>query len=412
MEDLNQGLMDEEAVDENGSEPSRDQLQEKRKKDNDGLHKRRGIWYFRAKVGGRVRDLSTRTANYQAARKERQRRLQQLAEERKLPDLANMTLEKAAKLWVTEREKLVAKNTLRIDRERLKPLKDRLGDKKLSEITAEDLRGYQMVRIEKVSPRTVNLEIKVLRNILRAARLWSRVVDDYKGLKENKKGPGRALTPEQEKKLFECSQKSLYLSAAYYAALVAANTTMRGCELKGLQLCDVDLINRTVTIRRDRTKTDAGCRIIPLNETAIWALGRLLERAQLLKATEPEHYLFPGFRYRHTKEANALGAGYDPNKPMVSWRSGWRTLAKNAGLSGLRFHDLRHHAITKLAEAGVPEQTLMSIAGHVSTEMLEHYSHIRMEAKRTAVEALDQVKLSFVIKAVSIADDKQRSTVN
>jgi hypothetical protein len=32
----------------------------------------------------------------------------------------------------------------------------------------------------------------------------------------------------------------------------------------------------------------------------------------------------------------------------------------------------------------------MSIAGHVSKEMLQHYSHIRMEAKRTAVAALDR----------------------
>src|SRR5215475_9671661 len=95
--------------------------------------------------------------------------------------------------------------------------------------------------VEKVSARTVNLEIKVLRNMMRTARLWSRIVDDYKPLKENKRGPGRALTPEQEKKLFECAQKSPYLSAAYYAAIVAANTTMRGCELKGLQLRDVDL---------------------------------------------------------------------------------------------------------------------------------------------------------------------------
>jgi hypothetical protein len=38
----------------------------------------------------------------------------------------------------------------------------------------------------------------------------------------------------------------------------------------------------------------------------------------------------------------------------------------------------------------------MAIAGHVSKEMLEHYSHIRMEAKRTAVEALDKVKPPFV----------------
>src|SRR6185295_9143330 len=118
------------------------------KKDNDGLHKRRGIWYFTVKIGGRKRDLSTKTRSYQAARKERQRRLQELADERKLPDLAGMTLENASKLWLKEREKLVAKNTLRIDRERLKPLKARLGDKKLSELKPEEIRAYQLIRIE------------------------------------------------------------------------------------------------------------------------------------------------------------------------------------------------------------------------------------------------------------------------
>jgi hypothetical protein len=30
----------------------------------------------------------------------------------------------------------------------------------------------------------------------------------------------------------------------------------------------------------------------------------------------------------------------------------------------------------------------MSIAGHLSQKMLEHYSHIRMAAKRTALDAL------------------------
>jgi hypothetical protein len=30
----------------------------------------------------------------------------------------------------------------------------------------------------------------------------------------------------------------------------------------------------------------------------------------------------------------------------------------------------------------------MSIAGHLSHKMLEHYSHIRMAAKRTALEAI------------------------
>jgi hypothetical protein len=45
-------------------------------------------------------------------------------------------------------------------------------------------------------------------------------------------------------------------------------------------------------------------------------------------------------------------------------------------------HDLRHHAITKLAESPeASEQTIMAIAGHVSREMLEHYSYVRQEAK-------------------------------
>jgi hypothetical protein len=34
----------------------------------------------------------------------------------------------------------------------------------------------------------------------------------------------------------------------------------------------------------------------------------------------------------------------------------------------------------------------MSIAGHVNKAMLEHYSHIRMQAKKDAVQALDTLK--------------------
>ena len=53
-------------------------------------------------------------------------------------------------------------------------------------------------------------------------------------------------------------------------------------------------------------------------------------------------------------------------------------------LAGLRFHDLRHHAITELAESQASDSTIMSIAGHVSREMLER---VRLEAKRRLVEA-------------------------
>ena len=60
----------------------------------------------------------------------------------------------------------------------------------------------------------------------------------------------------------------------------------------------------------------------------------------------------------------------------------------NAELSSQRFHDTRHHAITELAETAASDQVIRSIAGHVSQKMLEHYSHLRLEAKWRALDAL------------------------
>ena len=55
---------------------------------------------------------------------------------------------------------------------------------------------------------------------------------------------------------------------------------------------------------------------------------------------------------------------------------------------GFRFHDTRHQAITELAESKASDGTIMSIAGHVSKKMLRHYSHIRLNAARSALDAI------------------------
>src|SRR5258705_13356452 len=73
---------------------------------------------------------------------------------------------------------------------------------------------------------------------------------------------------------------------------------------------------------------------------------------------------------------------------MSTWRTAWRKIVKEARLPGLRFHDLRHHAITELAESLASDQTVMAIAGHVSPKMLAHYSHVRLDAKRKALDPL------------------------
>ena len=66
-------------------------------------------------------------------------------------------------------------------------------------------------------------------------------------------------------------------------------------------------------------------------------------------------------------------------------RTAWRALTRKDGLDGLRIHDLRHTAITDLAETGIPESVMMNMAGHVSRKMLERYTHIRTGAKERAV---------------------------
>jgi hypothetical protein len=108
----------------------------------------------------------------------------------------------------------------------------------------------------------------------------------------------------------------------------------------------------------------------------------MFERADVLGHTDPDHYLWPACQWGR----------YDPTKPMLKWDTAWRALRDAAGLQGLRFHDLRHTVITELAEMGVADHVLESISGHLSRRMLEHYSHIRIDAKRQALDALDNLR--------------------
>jgi len=71
------------------------------------------------------------------------------------------------------------------------------------------------------------------------------------------------------------------------------------------------------------------------------------------------------------------------------WKKAWRLAFEEAGVR-YRWHDCRHSFISRLAEnPHVSEETIKSLAGHVSKRMLERYSHIRTQAKRDAIAVLD-----------------------
>jgi hypothetical protein len=51
---------------------------------------------------------------------------------------------------------------------------------------------------------------------------------------------------------------------------------------------------------------------------------------------------------------------------------------------------MRHLFITQAAEADVPLQVIESLVGHMSDDMVRHYTHIRSAAKQKAVEAIER----------------------
>lgn len=178
---------------------------------------------------------------------------------------------------------------------------------------------------------------------------------------------------------------------AYQAAILALNTTMRGCEIKGLQWRDVDLMAETLTIRK--SKTDAGVRIISLTHDAFEVFVKLRKWAEQFGDVAIDHYVFATFKPVQTFEDKKLTGiritGFDPTTPIGSWKKAWSKLTNKAGLPGLRFHDLRHSAITSLlTNPNVSVQTVKAVAGHVSQRMVDRYAHIGLAAKQSALEGL------------------------
>jgi integrase len=299
-----------------------------------------------------------------------------LATEAKRKGIARLSFEEAAEQFTADRAPNIAPISAKTERERARAINQVLGSRSVASIVPEDVLAY--VRDRKAQGRsnaTVNRELDIIRGVLKKAKRWHRFADEVKPLKTTE-SIGRALLHEEKMRLLRFAAMRPSWQSAYYASVLAFNTTCRGCELKGIQWRDVDLVHRAVTIRR--SKTEAGERVIPLNADAMRAILSMYRRVQQMGGPQPNDYLF--FACEH--------GNIDASRPQKSWRTAWRSLTKATGLPGLRFHDVRHHAITELAESQASDSTIMSIAGHVSRKMLEHYSHVRIEAKRRALDSL------------------------
>jgi integrase len=289
--------------------------------------------------------------------------------------------ERASLSWLETEKPHLAQRTYEIYEVAVRcHLNPALGRRLLCDIGAGCIAGYQARRkAAGASARTLNKELQVLRQILKRHKLWAHLQGDVKFEREHS-DIGKAMTREEEKKLLNACTSNTLLNAVVTLAL---NTALRKNEIRTLRWSQIDFEKRTVSVGRAKTQAGSG-RVIPLNQPTFDALvkwaGRLVE-------SDADDYVFPACEAAGIERENPDRERIDPSQPIKSWRSAWRAALKRSGLQ-LRFHDLRHTCITKLAESQASEQTLMAIAGHVSRSMIEHYSHIRMEAKRTATDAI------------------------
>jgi integrase len=233
-------------------------------------------------------------------------------------------------------------------------------------------------RHKSVNPGKVNQEVFALIQVRRRAGAWThRLAEAHQALQVPETDIPRALTVEQQEKFLATAASRPEWRLVYWYAIVALRTTANNLEMRGLRIQDVNLFSATMRIQAEYAKNRHRVRTIPLDEDALAAMHQLLDRARSLGAVEPHHYVFP-FR-------TCRGA-WKPQKPMSDSgiKRPWDDVRKAADVPWLRIHDLRHTAITRLAEAGESVPMIMAMAGHVSQKMMQHYTHISEQAKRLA----------------------------
>jgi integrase len=278
-----------------------------------------------------------------------------------------------------------------------------LGRSLVMEITPNVVKRYQADRLkEKAGPKTINDEVQLLIRLCgEQGELIRATLRRDKALKlPLPPSPGKPFDNGEQARMLAAARASTLAargaclrrvrgekaprgakqggSPCIYPALVLAlNCGMRDAEIRNLTWGQISFEKRFLTVGKAKTAAGTG-RTIPLNEAVTVALvDHSRWYVQHFGETQPEWFIFPG-------------GGRFPSDPFVaisSLKTAWDMVRSTAGVKG-RWHDNRHTLITELAESGAGDEVIMSIAGHVSRAMLSRYSHVRMEAKRRALDEI------------------------
>ena len=358
------------------------------------VFRRGNTWWYKFTISGQSIRESAKTNSKTVARGAelaRRRELEQaynhIPKRERVPLFAN-----AAEVWLAGKTGLAPKSTERYE-QCLPHLKEEFGKRLVCDLDANDIAEYQRKRLASgVSNRTVNYEVGSLRGILRQFGFWGPIADRVRALPE-RHDVGRAVSAADEAKLIAAASASRS-PALLPLLLVSLDTGMRSSEVQALRRRDLKLTWANGNVASGelivpKSKTAAGTgRLFPLTRRVCACLSLWLSR---FPDAGPESFVFPFHQVGIGGDTRTVEVyDVDLERPMGSWRKAWLGASKNA-VARYRWHDLRHTFVSRLAEsATISEQTIRSLAGHVSRQMLERYSHIRSQAKQAAIRCLEE----------------------
>lgn len=329
------------------------------------LYKRsNGIYYAVISVDDQRRYVSTGSTT----KLEALRRLQQLAPSSP-HTLEKISLASFNTEYLRHVEAVKAKGTLRINRSILKTFLMDAGDVPLSKITPLVVDRYKAERLSKVSPVTLNIELRALRTAFNQAVRWQML--EANPFSKVKLAPvpealPRYFTKEECQKLLSVIKDAWLRDVVIFAVL----TGMRRGEILNLRWQDVDLERRIAKVQsseRFRTKTGRR-RSIPLGDTAYHLV-------QARHGKSLSEYVF-------TVKDALIGESWCSHR--------FKRYVDLAGLSGkgLHFHSLRHTFASWLVQEGVSIYEVQKLLGHSSIAVTQVYSHLQPESLHSTVNRI------------------------
>lgn len=216
-----------------------------------------------------------------------------------------------------------------------------------------------------LAPSTVRMELALLSHLFTVAiREWrlGLLHNPVNGIQRPSPSVSRErrLEPGEERGLMAAIGAHPNPMLGWIVHL-AIETGMRAGEIGSLRLEQVDLVRRTVALENTKNGSD---RCVPLTRTATKVLKTAIAHAGRPDQCDLIFYGQP--------KPDGRCNPYQFSNP-------WWKIKTRLGLKDLRFHDLRHEAISRFVEAGLSDQQVASISGHKSMQMLKRYTHLRAE---------------------------------